>query len=646
MKWILSFILLLSLECVPFAWTRLLHAESPHAEQPQTMKCGRCGKTVPRAQACNQCGWKPPSPRPGPRLTSTVLFDELPPSATIKVNGAALRTREYRAAIRRGSSLAVRYTVEAFGYQSHNGSLTLRAGSRERVAVKLAKLVSLQVALEPPDATLEVQGKRVRPGTHQVALPSDGLVGVYATAPGYSEYREVLSLSDRAPGENVSLSVKLKRGVVVRFEVEPSYATVEVGGKVLDDKELKLDIEPGQTKTVEARVTCEGFKPQTITIRATEGETLQPIVVRLEPASVQHAKLRFAGSPHDAVINVDGNAVDGKEHIVSVDTEKEVTVTVHRPGYQTWKRTLRIGVGHDETLEYSLVPLPVVRSELLAVSHKKAITDMAWSPTKPLLMSASEDATVRIWGDSGRSLIELKKHGSSVSGGAWSSDGQRLFSVAEDSKLNAWTQEGSHVSEWGLMTPLTSVAASSRGMIASGGQDGTIVFWSDKGNIVAREHHNEAIRRLAWSRDGSVLASFSEDGVVRLWSDTPRLVAQRQVRLAGLVLLKWHPTGSFVLVAGNGNVLQVSLDGEVSELFATSAKATAAALTDDGSLIAIAQEGGQVRVYSLSGEELWSVAPPVAGCKVTGLAWHKTSLLAIGLGDGKLAFARASLFGR
>lgn len=195
------------------------------------------------------------------------------------------------------------------------------------------------------------------------------------------------------------------------------------------------------------------------------------------------------------------------------------------------------------------------------------------------------------------------------------------------------------------MTPLTSVAASSRGMIASGGQDGTIVFWNDKGNIVAREHHNEAIRRLAWSRDGSVLASFSEDGVVRLWSDTPRLVAQPQVRLAGMVLLKWSPMGSFVLVAGNGKVLQVSLDGEVSELFSTSAKATAAALTDDGSLIAIAQEGGQVRVYALSGEELWSVAPPEAGCKVTGLAWHKTSLLAIGLGDGKLAFVRASLFG-
>lgn len=140
----------------------------------------------------------------------------------------------------------------------------------------------------------------------------------------------------------------------------------------------------------------------------------------------------------------------------------------------------------------------------------------------PLLASASEDNTIRLWKmGSGQTSMTLKTD-SGVNSIAFSPDGKLLASGSNDTLIRLWdieTGKEHHVLQ-GHEYTVFSVAFSPNGQIlASGSVDKTVRLWDVHTGceLFTLRGHDSWIFSVAFSPDGRYLASGSRDKTVKLW---------------------------------------------------------------------------------------------------------------------------------
>jgi WD40 repeat protein len=76
--------------------------------------------------------------------------------------------------------------------------------------------------------------------------------------------------------------------------------------------------------------------------------------------------------------------------------------------------------------------------------HEQEVTSVAWSPDGKRIVTASGDATARIWNMDGVGQpVVLRGHEQAVIFAAFSPDGQRIFTTSEDGIARIWNADGS-----------------------------------------------------------------------------------------------------------------------------------------------------------------------------------------------------------
>ncbi|KAH8823810.1 nuclear distribution protein PAC1-1 [Flagelloscypha sp. PMI_526] len=170
--------------------------------------------------------------------------------------------------------------------------------------------------------------------------------------------------------------------------------------------------------------------------------------------------------------------------------------------------------------------LPKPGGHFALTGHRASVTRVSFHPTQPLLASASEDFTIKIWDwESGDLQRTLSGHTREVKDVDFHPRGEYLVSAASDLTVRLWSTEEwdkpgyngapiyghDHTISCARFTP-------SGDHIVSASRDRTIKIWevTTKFCIKTITGHSDWVRYVVPSTDGRFLASCSNDHTSRI----------------------------------------------------------------------------------------------------------------------------------
>jgi len=158
--------------------------------------------------------------------------------------------------------------------------------------------------------------------------------------------------------------------------------------------------------------------------------------------------------------------------------------------------------------------------------HRLQITSLAFHPKYALMASSSEDCSIRFWDyESGAQENLLKGHLNMVNDIQFNKEGDLLVSCSNDLSVRLWSAE----SGWQmtrLMNGHEHIVSSVRFVgpddkrVMSASRDGTLKLWEASSGFCLRTFrgHDDWVRSLDVSEDGSIMVSASDDKTLKTWN--------------------------------------------------------------------------------------------------------------------------------
>ncbi|KAF0030477.1 hypothetical protein F2P81_017208 [Scophthalmus maximus] len=167
------------------------------------------------------------------------------------------------------------------------------------------------------------------------------------------------------------------------------------------------------------------------------------------------------------------------------------------------------------------IPRPPERYALSG--HRSPVTRVIFHPVFSVMVSASEDATIKVWDyETGDFERTLKGHTDSVQDISFDLTGKLLASCSADMTIKLWDFQGFECirTMHGHDHNVSSVAIMPNGdHIISASRDKTMKMWEVATGYCVKTFtgHREWVRMVRPNQDGTLIASCSNDQTVRVW---------------------------------------------------------------------------------------------------------------------------------
>ncbi|MBN3292821.1 LIS1 protein, partial [Polypterus senegalus] len=184
--------------------------------------------------------------------------------------------------------------------------------------------------------------------------------------------------------------------------------------------------------------------------------------------------------------------------------------------------------------------------------HRSPVTRVIFHPVFSVMVSASEDATIKVWDyETGDFERTLKGHTDSVQDISFDQTGKLLASCSADMTIKLWDFQGFECirTMHGHDHIVSSVAIMPNGdHIVSASRDKTIKMWEVATGYCVKTFtgHREWVRMVRPNQDGTLIASSSNDQTVRVWVvATKECKAELREHEHVVECISWAPENSY-----------------------------------------------------------------------------------------------------
>ncbi|KAF8418716.1 WD40-repeat-containing domain protein [Tirmania nivea] len=270
---------------------------------------------------------------------------------------------------------------------------------------------------------------------------------------------------------------------------------------------------------------------------------------------------------------------------------------------------------------------------------------VAFAPNGKILASAGWDRSLKLWLVSdGQLIYSFTGHAGGIQTIAFTPDSKMIAAAANDSTVRIWSVaslELVHIIEQISLRNSNLTFSRDSELIATGDTDGVIrqrlVPREMSGSVRVRNGHTNAVNDFAFSYDKKLLVSASHYEAAHLWSiDPPHMPNLVNVlvspRKSSILAIAFSPDSVFLVTHDINKVhLYRSFQDKTSSsqdsmLGSHNSFVRAAAITTDGSIVASADDDGEIH--------LWSIQ---SGTKIHTLQGHTDTIYVIDFSpDGQL----------
>lgn len=248
------------------------------------------------------------------------------------------------------------------------------------------------------------------------------------------------------------------------------------------------------------------------------------------------------------------------------------------------------------------------------LGHKSSVNRIMVSPDNTLLVSASNDSTLKVWSVQGKLLQTLASHGNAITSSAFHPSGQLIASSSRDKSIKLWQRdtktglfdENPYTLLEGYQSLILDIAFSPDGKtLATAGEDMTIKLWKLDGTLIRtfRVAHGRRIQCIAFSPNGNYLVSGGADRLLILWNINGSVLKEIEGHTGFIERVCFSPNGQLIASSSRDKTVKLwTLDGTLLQSFeGHQDRVWSVQFNPAGEAIASACGDGTVQLHSING---------------------------------------------
>lgn len=220
------------------------------------------------------------------------------------------------------------------------------------------------------------------------------------------------------------------------------------------------------------------------------------------------------------------------------------------------------------------------------------------------MLTASNDQTARIWNsDTGTSIRVLAGHTGPVNSAAYSPDGKQIVTASGDATARLWQVGTEDVKVFRGHDAAVSSAVFSPdgGLVLSASDDKTARLWDTFGfNVAILRGHDARLTGVSFSQDGAYILTGSVDNTARLWQTVaPPFTVLLSPQSDQVRAIRFSPDATRLLALSNGalRVLDVKSGNEAATIKSDGSDFTFATFSPDGTQALIASKDKAAQLW-------------------------------------------------